>query len=80
MYRSPHEIGSSSGFAMGIKISFPGSSITATRRFMSSYPRRLPPEVLKVLYVTLSRDTAPIIHLPHHWLDASARTDHEGQT
>jgi hypothetical protein len=47
---------------------------------MSSYPLRLTPEVLKELYVTLSRHTATIIHLPLHWLVASARTDHDDKT
>lgn len=47
---------------------------------MSSHPRELPPEVLTEPYVTLSRHMVPIIHLPLHWLDASARTDHNDQT
>jgi len=47
---------------------------------MSSHPGELPPEVLTEPYVTLSRHTAPIIHMPLHWLDASARTDHDVQT
>jgi hypothetical protein len=47
---------------------------------MSSHPGELPPEVLTEQYVTLSRHTAPIIHMPPHWLDASARTDHDVQT
>jgi hypothetical protein len=47
---------------------------------MSSHPGELPPEVLTEPYVTLSRHTAPIIQLPLHWLDASARTDHDDQT
>jgi|694.fasta_scaffold59695_2 hypothetical protein len=47
---------------------------------MSSHPRELPPEVLTEPYVTLSRHTAPIIHLPLHWLDTSAQTDHDDQT
>jgi hypothetical protein len=47
---------------------------------MPSHPRELPPEVLTELHVTLSRHTAPIIHLPLHWLDTSAQTDHDDQT
>ena len=43
-------------------------------------PGELPPEAPTDPYVALSRHTAPIIHLALHWLDASARTDHDDQT
>ena len=68
------------GVARGGQVRFPGSSPTSTRQTMSSHPGALPPEVLTEPYVTLSRHTAPIIHLPLHRLDASARTDNDDQT